>query len=69
MVWRSMLNGSDVPEAVLEPTGRIQWVGPGCHFLAYYIRGKKLVNIVTQEDTDKWVEKAGRPAAIPTRCG
>ncbi len=57
MVWRALLNGSDVPEEVLEPTGRIQWVGPGCHLLAYYIRGKKLVNIVTQEDTDKWVEE------------
>ena len=29
----------------------------GCHLLAYYIRGKRLVNIVTQEDTDKWVEE------------
>lgn len=57
MVWRALLNGSDVPEKVLEPTGHIQWVGPGCHLLAYYIRGRKLVNIVTQEDTDKWVEE------------
>jgi salicylate hydroxylase len=57
MVWRALLNGSDVPREVLEPTGHIQWVGPGCHLLAYYIRGEKLVNIVTQEDTDKWVEE------------
>jgi salicylate hydroxylase len=57
MVWRALLNGGDVPEEVLEPTGHIQWVGPGCHLLAYYIRGKKLVNIVTQEDTDQWVEE------------
>ena len=47
----------DVPPEILEPTGRIQWVGPGCHLLAYYIRGTDLVNIVTQEDTDKWVEE------------
>ena len=57
MVWRALLNGGDVPAEVLEPTGHIQWVGPGCHLLAYYIRGKKLVNIVTQEDTGKWVEE------------
>ena len=57
MVWRALLNGSDVPQEVIEPTGHIQWVGPGCHLLAYYIRGRKLVNIVTQEDTDKWVEE------------
>jgi salicylate hydroxylase len=57
MVWRALLNGSDVPEEVLEPTGHIQWVGPGCHLLAYKIRQGKLINIVTQEDTDKWVEE------------
>src|SRR5256886_5755567 len=57
MVWRALLNGDDVPEEVLAPTGHVQWVGPGCHLLAYYIRGKKLLNIVTQEDTDKWVEE------------
>jgi salicylate hydroxylase len=57
MVWRALLNGADVPKEVLEPTGHIQWVGPGCHLLAYYIRGTKQVNIVTQEDTDKWVEE------------
>ncbi len=57
MVWRALLDGRDVPPDVLEPTGHVQWVGPGCHLLAYYIRGEKLVNIVTQEDTDKWVEE------------
>jgi salicylate hydroxylase len=57
MVWRSLLNGSDVPPEVLEPKGHTQWVGPGCHFLAYYIRQGRSVNIVTQEDTDKWVEE------------
>lgn len=57
MVWRSLLKGSDVPEEVLEPMGHTQWVGPGCHFIAYYIRQKKFINIVTQEDTDKWVEE------------
>jgi len=65
MVWRVLLSGSDVPEEVLEPTGHIQWVGPGCHLLAYYIRGKKLVNIVTQEDTNKWVEEGWSTSGDP----
>jgi salicylate hydroxylase len=64
MVWRSLLKGSDVPEGVVET----QWVGPGCHFIAYYVRQGKLVNIVTQEDTDKWVEEGwsirGDPAEM-----
>ncbi len=57
MVWRALLDAADVPADVLEPTGHVQWVGPGRHLLAYYIRAQKLVNIVTQEDTDKWVEE------------
>ena len=57
MVWRALLKGSDVPPEVLEPSGHIQWVGPGRHFFAYYLRGREVVNIVTQEDTDKWVEE------------
>jgi salicylate hydroxylase len=57
MVWRALLNTKDVPPEVLEPKGHTQWVGPGCHFLAYQIRGGKFVNIVTQQDTDKWVEE------------
>ena len=65
MVWRALLNGGDVPEEVLEPTGHVQWVGPGCHLLAYYIRGQKLVNIVTQEDTDKWVEEGWSRSGDP----
>lgn len=57
MVWRALLNADDVPEEVLAPKGHTQWVGPGCHLIAYYIRRGKLVNIVTQQDTDKWVEE------------
>ena len=57
MVWRALLKGDDVPDYVLEPTNHIQWVGPGRHLLAYRIRQGKLVNIVTQEDTEKWVEE------------
>ncbi|MFM9971472.1 MAG: FAD-dependent monooxygenase [Burkholderiales bacterium] len=57
MVWRALLDAREVPAEILEPKGHTQWVGPGCHFIAYYIRGTKLVNIVTQEDTDKWVEE------------
>jgi salicylate hydroxylase len=68
MVWRALLNTADVPTEVLEPKGHTQWVGPGCHFLAYQIRGGKLINIVTQQDTDKWVEEGwsirGDPAEM-----
>jgi salicylate hydroxylase len=57
MVWRALLKGGIVPPETLEPNGHIQWLGPGCHFIAYFIRGGEFVNIVTQEDTDNWVEE------------
>jgi salicylate hydroxylase len=57
MVWRALLNASDVPADVLEPHGHTQWVGPGRHLIAYHIRQGRLVNIVSQQDTDQWVEE------------
>jgi salicylate hydroxylase len=66
MVWRALLDSNDVPPDVLEPTGHIQWVGPGRHLIAYYIRAKKLVNIVTQQDTDKWVDEGWSTRGDPS---
>jgi salicylate hydroxylase len=57
MVWRALLDSKDVSEELVEPTGHVQWVGPGRHLIAYYIRNKKNLNIVTQQDTDQWVEE------------
>lgn len=57
MVWRALLPGGEIPADVLEPSGHVQWLGRGRHFFAYYLRGRDVVNIVTQEDTDKWVEE------------
>jgi len=68
MVWRALLKGSDVPAEVMEPTGNNQWLGLGRHLLGYYLRGREVINIVTQQDTDQWVEEgwsiAGDPDAM-----
>jgi salicylate hydroxylase len=64
-VWRALLKGSDVPPEVLEPSGSTQWWGPGCHLVSYYLRGREVVNVVTQEDTDKWVEEGWSIAGDP----
>jgi salicylate hydroxylase len=65
MVWRALLKGSDVPPEALEPTGSTQWWGPGCHLVSYYLRGREVINVVTQEDTDKWVEEGWSIAGDP----
>ena len=68
MAWRALLKGSDVPPDCLEPNGHVQWIGPGCHFIAYYIRGRDLVNVVTQQETGEWVDEGwstrGDPAEM-----
>ena len=64
-VWRALLKGNDVPPEVLEPSGSTQWWGPGCHLVSYYLRGREVVNVVTQEDTDKWVEEGWSIAGDP----
>jgi salicylate hydroxylase len=33
MVWRALVAGSSVPADVLEPSGHVQWLGSGRHFL------------------------------------
>ncbi len=57
MVWRALIPGASVPAGVLEPSGHVQWLGSGRHFFAYYLRGRDVVNIVTQQDTEQWVEE------------
>jgi len=57
MVWRALIAGASVPADVLEPSGHIQWLGAGRHFFAYYLRGRDVVNLVTQQDTEQWVEE------------
>jgi salicylate hydroxylase len=57
MVWRALLPSGCVSADVLEPSGHIQWLGSRRHFYAYYLRGRDVVNIVTQEDTEQWVEE------------
>jgi salicylate hydroxylase len=57
MVWRALVSGASVPAGLLEPSGHVQWLGSGRHFFAYYLRGRDVVNIVTQQDTEQWVEE------------
>lgn len=68
MAWRAILDGDAVPPAILGPHGFCGWVGQGSHLMTYYMRGRKLINIVTQTDTDQWLDEgwsiAGDPEAM-----
>jgi salicylate hydroxylase len=56
MVWRALIPGAAALTDALEP-GHVQWLGSGRHFFAYYLRGREVVNLVTQQDTEQWVEE------------
>jgi len=57
MVWRALLAGATVPGEILEPSGHIRWVGAGRQFYSYYLRNRTIVTIVTQQESDRWVEE------------
>ena len=68
MVWRALLPSSCVPTDVLEPSGHIQWLGSRRHFYAYYLRGRDVVNIVTQEEIrNNGSKRAGPFPVIPMK--
>jgi salicylate hydroxylase len=62
MAWRALLKVGEVPQDALdfalEPTGHTEWIGPGSHVRAYYVRQKQMVNIVTQQETGDWVAES-----------
>ena len=55
MVWRALLKGSDVPPECSSRTGTCNGSGPAAISSPITSAASELVNIVTQEDTDKWV--------------
>jgi salicylate hydroxylase len=65
VAWRALIPGSDIPADALEPSGHIQWMSSGRHFYGYYLRGRGVVNIVTQQDTDQWVDEGWSIAGEP----
>jgi salicylate hydroxylase len=65
VAWRALVRGSDLPADALEPSGHIQWMASGRHFYGYYLRGREVVNIVTQQDTDQWVDEGWSIAGDP----
>jgi salicylate hydroxylase len=58
MVWRSLLDAANVPPEILEPSGHLRWVGAGRQFYSYYLRRRSIVAIVTQQESDNWVEES-----------
>lgn len=59
VAWRGMVPTSALPEGLVSPNATV-WLGPGRHFVNYYVRGGELINFVGVVETDRWTEESWR---------
>jgi salicylate hydroxylase len=64
VAWRGVVEANKLPKGLIKPNANL-WVGPGKHFVSYYLRGGDLVNFVAvQERTDWQKESWSQPGDI-----
>lgn len=64
VAWRGVVAANKLPKGLIKPNANL-WVGPGKHFVSYYLRGGDLVNFVAvQERTDWHKESWNEPGNI-----
>lgn len=64
VAWRGVVKANKLPHGLIKPNANL-WVGPGKHFVSYYLRGGDLVNFVAvQERTDWQKESWNEPGDI-----
>jgi salicylate hydroxylase len=64
VAWRGVVKANKLPKGLIKPSANL-WVGPGKHFVSYYLRGGDLVNFVAvQERTDWQKESWNEPGDI-----
>jgi len=69
VAWRGLVPTSAVPKGLI-PHHANAWLGPGKHFVAYYVRGGELINFVAVEERTDWAKESwntpGDMAAVRT---
>lgn len=56
VAWRGTVDASRLPEGTIPPDANA-WLGPGRHFVSYYVRGGALINFVAVEERGVWTEE------------
>ena len=56
IAWRGTIQASALRSGLLPPAANV-WMGPGKHFVAYYLRGGTLINFIAVEERDDWTEE------------
>ena len=66
LAWRGLVPRARLPEKLLEPVVTV-WLGPGAHFVNYFVRGGELVNFVAVIEDATWQGESWREPGDPTR--
>lgn len=56
VAWRGTVEANKLPKGLIKPYANL-WVGPGKHFVSYYLRGGELVNFVAVQERTQWQEE------------
>jgi salicylate hydroxylase len=57
VAYRGLVRADRLTKLGLEPTNQI-WMGPGRHFVHYFVSAKKLVNFVAITEEDSWLRES-----------
>ncbi len=53
VAWRLMIPASELPDGLIKPVASL-WMGPGAHFVHYFVRNGEWVNCVCVVEQDNW---------------
>ena len=56
VAWRGTVSAHHLPKKLIPKEANV-WLGPGRHFVAYYVNGGDKVNFVAVEERDSWAEE------------
>lgn len=56
VAWRGLVPAGAVPAGMIPPDANA-WLGPGRHFVSYYVRGGEMINFVAVEEREAWADE------------
>lgn len=56
VAWRGLVPTSKLPAGTI-PFAANNWLGPGQHFVSYYVSGGEMINFVAVQERSEWVEE------------
>jgi len=57
VAWRGVVEANKLPKGLVKPNANL-WVGPGKHFVSYYLRGGELLNFVAVQERIDWQKES-----------